>query len=197
MPHSFSRLSALLLIVLNAACTDTTNPRTHTNPHPKVRYDITLTIENAPGPFDSVEGSLQYDVTNNCVPMTGPVWNRMRMAPRAFPKIVFHKISENLYQSEVYADYFEDEDYFGLGACHWSLTAVFTSLRINKLSFDPYLLSNKLLAQQPVTTYYWRQRYFDNATEGSAWGVSSISKFPPELQGNVFSIMLTPKEASP
>ncbi|MQQ99823.1 hypothetical protein [Glaciimonas soli] len=39
------------------------------NPHPKMRYEITLTIKDAPGPFDAVTGFMQYDVTNEqCSP---------------------------------------------------------------------------------------------------------------------------------
>lgn len=200
MNRLFGSCLLYLLIVMTTACTDTQHPRTHLNPHPKMRYDITLTIENAPGPFDSVEGRMQYEVRNpECVPESGiPVMNPMRLPPKASPRITFQKLADGTYQGTIFADYFLDENYFGLGTCHWSLIAITTELKINKLSMVSHLMPEPLFAERAVTTYFARKDYLSNDTiERFSIGATAPSKYPPELQDGIFSVTLTPKEIIP
>lgn len=168
------------------------------NPHPKLRYDVTVTIDGAPGPFDSVDGFMQYEVTNKaCVPETGGPMNAMRLAPMANPAIAFKKVWDNTYKGAVYADYFLDEDYFGLGVCHWSLMAVITGLNINMLTLSPDLSSEQLFAQKSVTTYFVRQDYLTNDLKSISIGETSRSHYSADRQKDIFSITLTAKESAP
>ncbi|MGC1548013.1 MAG: hypothetical protein WA777_05740 [Rhodanobacter sp.] len=160
-----------------------------------MRYDITLTIDGAPGPFDSVGGYMQYEVTNKaCVPETGSPMNAMRIAPKAWPPIILHKISDNVYTGAVYADYFKDEDYYRLGVCHWSLLNIVTELKINKLTLDPDLTSDQLFSQSSVKSYFVHQDYLDNDMERSSYGIANPSDYPEIKQEDIFSITLTSKE---
>lgn len=166
------------------------------NPHPAMRYDVTITITGAPGPFDSVGGFMQYEVTNKaCVPETGGPMNPMRLAPMSNPPIVFTKVADNVYKGTVYADYFLDEDYFGLGVCHWSLMAVITELKINKITFSPDLSPEQLFSQQTIPTYFVRQMYESNSDiELSDPGEPNRFNYPPDRQEGIFTITLASRE---
>jgi hypothetical protein len=62
-------LAKMSLVLSTSACGSLMNPDIRQNPHPKMRYDITMTIEGAPSPFDSVNGHMQYDISNErCAP---------------------------------------------------------------------------------------------------------------------------------
>ncbi|HSX64072.1 MAG TPA: hypothetical protein VLF15_05050, partial [Pseudoxanthomonas sp.] len=95
------------------------------NPNAQQRYDITLTIADAPGSFASMEGSAQYEVVNlECLPPPnsnsgGYTSRKTRHVPFALTPV-----SETDYTAVVYADQLLDEDYHGRGICHWQLTHV-------------------------------------------------------------------------
>ncbi|MCD0244314.1 hypothetical protein JWH05_00225, partial [Xanthomonas melonis] len=50
------------------------------NPHPTQAYRITMTIEDAPGPFEWISGTAFYEMTNHkqCTPIepVAGVWNK-------------------------------------------------------------------------------------------------------------------------
>ncbi|SFS16813.1 hypothetical protein SAMN05216570_3388 [Dyella sp. OK004] len=168
------------------------------NPHPKMRYDITITIEGAPGPFDAVGGFMQYEVANKqCVPLTGGPMNPMRIPPLAHPPIDFKRVSDNVYTGTVYADYFLDEDYFGEGMCHWSLMSATARLKVMNRTFAPYLLPDELFSQKPVTAYFTRDEYLHNNVGYSSTGERDRSVFPSDQQQGLFSITLVAKEHLP
>jgi hypothetical protein len=57
------------LIVFSACDSSMNAPDIKHNPYPKMRYEITLTIKGAPGPFESIKGYMLYKVTNEqCAP---------------------------------------------------------------------------------------------------------------------------------
>lgn len=201
MKTSTASVLILSLVLTTSACSSHMNdPDIKQNPHPMMRYDVTITIEGAPGPFDSVGGFMQYEVTNlACVPETGGPMNAMRIPPNAFPRIAFNKVAENVYTGTVYGDYFQDENYYGLGVCHWSLTGVVTELKINKVTLDPYLSPEQLFSQRSVTSYFVRRSYLDSknaAVELSFYGEPDPSKYPADRQNGIFSITLTAKESA-
>lgn len=167
------------------------------NPHPKMRYELTMTIKDAPGPFDSIKGFVQYEVLNNaCVPETGGPMNAMRLAPQLYPALEFTRISDMEYRANVYLDLLQDEDYYGLGTCHWSMTGIVAKLGVGKGSLALGLSSNELLSQQPLTSYYVHADYTDRDTEGLRAGESKLSNLDQAHQIGAFSITLVAREAS-
>ncbi|WP_266169272.1 hypothetical protein [Dyella subtropica] len=199
MKSAFSLAFAVPFALITTACSSSMNtPDIKQNPHPKMRYEITVTIDGAPGPFDSISGFMQYEVTNKqCIPLTGGPMNAMRIPPTAHPAIDFKRVSDNVYTGTVYADYFLDEDYFGEGVCHWSLMSATARLKVKNLTLVPYLLSDEIFSQKSVEAYFVRGDYSDNDQERGSSGSRRSSDYPPELQKDIFSITLVAKESIP
>ena len=187
----------LALSTLTSACSmSTQHVDTKKNPHPKMRYEVTLTIDKPPGPFDSITGFVSYEVINKeCVPVTGAPMNPLRIPPMEDPEFTFTKVADNVYKTTVYADYFQDEDYFNLGVCHWSLMAVTARLKINKLTMTPDLFAEDLFSQKSATRYFVRQDYLANDTEGSSIGRLDPNNYPADRQKDVFGVTLSAKES--
>lgn len=196
MRTPFITLLTFALSAFTSACSMSTEKvDAKKNPDPKMRYEVTLTIDNAPGPFDSITGLMEYEVTNReCVPVTGAPMNPLRLPPKEHPEIQFIKVADNVYKGAVYGDYFQDEDYFGLGACHWSLTSVTTSLNVNKLSFIPRLSPDQLFSKKSATTYFVYRIRKNGDSNMSDFGEPSPSEYRSDRQKEVFSVTLSSKE---
>lgn len=138
-------------------------PEIKQNPRPKMRHEIILTIKDAPGPFESVEGRMQYDVVNkNCAPKDE--WTGVYQTPPSqYPPIVFSKISDYVYIGGLYLDMLEDEDYFGLGACHWSMFSAQVFLKAKAIIFDASISKNDLLAGNSAVIYFHKASYFSES----------------------------------
>ncbi|WP_090449140.1 hypothetical protein [Dyella sp. OK004] len=138
------------------------------NPHPKMRYEITIMIQDAPGAFESVNGSVQYRVKNDdCVPLQ-PV-SGARLVPEEDVHVTFHRVSEHEYKGTIYLDLLQDEDYYGLGVCHWGLVNVAAELKAGKMIFTPYIGVDQIIAQRPSVQYFLKSNYSGDASkEGAA-----------------------------
>ena len=167
------------------------------NPHPKMRYEIIMTIDGAPGPFDSVTAFVQYKVSNDrCVPLT-PISGATLPPERRFP-IAFTRVSDTVYKSVIYADLMEDENYYGLGICHWAVVAASADLKINGTSLSPAIFHDDIVAQKSVATYFVNRDYLDSSgTSGQERVVSGNTNrafYQPASRTDLFSIALAAKE---
>jgi hypothetical protein len=195
-------IAATLLIFLNLAlpaCGQSMkNPDIKLNPHPKMRYEIMLTIEDAPGPFDAVESFVGYEVVNgNCVPLTP--FTGATITPTKHVSMELTRISDKVYTGELYVDRLIDEDYFGLGLCRWSMTFTNFSLRIGNLVVAHSISLEHVLAVDSVTRYFNNQSYFSEdakSTKDSHPRVSSGNASRSEFKDpkNTFSTTLSSKE---
>ena len=227
MPRKVSFLHVALLTLLMAAgaCTPARNdmntptvgdasarasdaaeieaPRRKLNPGPKRAYTITLTINDAPGPFGSVEGVAQYDVENylecgKINPHTGVAYRMPSM--EAFK---LQKVSDREYQGTIHTDLIQDEDYYGRGVCRWKLTAVEVQLKATgapaETRFLPDMKDEQVLAQESVTKYFWKARYPRSKTDNfPSFGEIDRRKFSSEItDGALFTISLSATEARP
>src|ERR1700749_441278 len=101
-------LAALSFTDYSACGVAMNKPDVKLNPQPRMRYEITIKVDNAPGPFDRVEGVIDYRVSNeNCVPLT-PVTGAT-VAPEKRVPIVLPHSGGNIYKGEIYADLLQDE----------------------------------------------------------------------------------------
>ncbi|GLQ93038.1 hypothetical protein [Dyella acidisoli] len=164
------------------------------NTNPKVRYEITLTIKDAPGLFDSVTGFMQYDVANEqCTPyerFTGIY----RTPPGQSPPIAFSRVSDNQYKGTLHLDLLQDEDYYGLGVCHWSMTAAIARLKFQEATFSPDISQKQIVAQQSVTIYFPKSGYGDNSIKDMHYAGSTMSETVAHYRDDFFSVTLSSKE---
>lgn len=68
------------------------------NPHPTQRYELTFTIHDAPGPFDSVDADIQYEIGNTgCVP-SDPITGGKSKTPGIIRPILLTRASDMVYR---------------------------------------------------------------------------------------------------
>jgi hypothetical protein len=175
-------LAGLILsanFITSACGSSTTNPPViKFNPHPTKRYELTVTIKDAPGPFDSMQTYALYDVTDPfCVP-TYPGSGATNAPSKSVP-LTLTKVDENTCTGTFYSDLIQDEDYSGKGICHWKLSAVSMYLLHNKLTLPPMISWENILAGKPQTTYFSGLSYADASTEGVDAGIEEDGRLHP------------------
>lgn len=208
MKTVFALASILSLASITAGCGDSmNNPDIKHNSDPKMRYEITVTIDGAPGPFDSAEGTAFYQVNNKaCVPERGGPLNPLRLAPHTELPFGLTRINDHQYQGTIYLDLLKDEDYFGLGVCHWSLSNLAIELKVKKTTFSPIIGIDEIILLKPTPHYYLRSDY-TNASKGEERDVAgrahklatgpNTSGYEPQDQDNIFSVTIQAKESFP
>lgn len=93
-------------------------PELKRNPNPTA-YELTVKLKDAPGPFASIKGFMQYEtrLADPCLPdLGGMAGTRMRLKENV--PFELQQIDATTWRGVVYTDLFEDHDYFGLGPCH-------------------------------------------------------------------------------
>lgn len=166
------------------------------NPRPQQRYELTLSIDGAPGPFDSITGTVHYKVQNErCVPATPG--SGATLTPERNVPIEFVRINDHEYKGTLFVDLLQDEDYYGMGVCHWAVNTAWATLKIKGVEFSPAMDSRELLAQKPVPTYFVRSEYFNSSDERTAFGTPNRALFKPTTRTDIFSMTLTARETGP
>lgn len=173
------------------------------NPAPKQAYELVLTLKDAPGPFAIVEGVAQYDASNyaDCgriLPATGTAGRITSQEP-----VTLRKIGENEYRGTFYIDRMQDEDYYGRGVCHWSLTGVGAMLRATNGEADTRFLTfvdkKHMDAGSQLTRYYPRADYprIEEITGYGASGQEDPSSYRADLRDALFSTTTTVQKLAP
>ncbi|RZL68099.1 MAG: hypothetical protein EOP77_02430 [Variovorax sp.] len=189
----------LLVAISTAACGQSMEqPDIRFNPHPKMRYEITLKIEGIPGPLDAVEASAGYVVANEaCVPLTPFIG--ATLPPEKRMPIVLTKLDDTTYRGEIYVDQMQDADYFGLGLCRWSMISAGFGLERGNAVFVHSLWLADILGNKTIT------RYFNNLSYVGDYAKSRKDEHPFADYGradragfkdpaNSFSVTLTARE---
>ncbi|WP_448100791.1 hypothetical protein [Luteibacter jiangsuensis] len=162
------------------------------NPNPRMRYEITIEVNGAPGPFDRVEGVVDYRVANEaCVPMT-PVTGATVPPEKRVP-ITLTPAGDGTYKGEVFADLLQDEDYFGKGVCHWSVVAASANLFVKSVDFSAPLFRDDLLKGKATTRYYSNRSYATTHLDRVDVGEDDRAKYQDEANAT-FSITVRSEE---
>lgn len=107
-------------------------PDVNLNPAPKVRNNITLLILEDPADIVQIQAKINYTISNRkCVPVdlersfggSRPIFREGFSIP------IIHEHA-NEYSGFVYADALIDENYYGLGICHWKIDGI--GIEINR-----------------------------------------------------------------
>lgn len=176
--------------------------RAQLNPQPRRPYEITLVIENAPGPFAVVEGSAQYDVVNEdqCGNVNAASGTAERIT--SHEPVALTKVGDGEYRGTVFLDRMLDADYYGRGACRWELSTASIVLRATgaetETRFQPVMEARQLLAGEPVELYFWKGGYprseMDNYPDS---GMDSPEKFRPDIRNELFKMTLKAQGPQP
>ena len=177
------------------------------HPQPGQAYQLTMVIENAPGPFAMVEGSVQYNVANHlqCGQRNPASGTHSRIGTN--PELQWKLVAANTYIATVYPDLMMDEDYYGNGVCRWQFTEARARLKatgaVEETRFVPGFLAADILAAKTVTLYFWGGRYPADTpppSDGKGFpyfGDSNLDRVPLEQRNEFFTITLTAKEVQP
>jgi hypothetical protein len=122
----------LALLALSGCFRQIPPPDIKQNPARHEHYEVTMTLNDVPGPYDRLDAMVDYSVTNShCVPLT-PI-SGAALAPSKREPLSLSKIGPNTWKADFYADLFLDEDYYHEGVCNWAMVAV---------SFGPVVKEN-------------------------------------------------------
>jgi hypothetical protein len=189
----------VLALALTTGCSmthgDPKNPKK--NPHPVKRYEVTATAD-APGPWDSVKGYIGYDVINpECTP------EDKFLGVHAMPQdvgqdIEMTKVDDKTWKGYFYRDLIQDEDYYGLGVCHWDATSVGGTFVAHGETFGSGDTLEVLLKKGSQTEYFKKSEYLDHSLTGDQALVSTAAT--PEVVQHpdaFFPITVSVKEVVP
>ena len=173
---------------------DPSNPAK--NPHPVKRYEVTAT-SYAPGPWDSVEAYIGYEVINTkCVPRDS--FTGGQSVPNIGLDIPMTRVDDHTWNGYFYRDALQDEDYFKLGMCHWDVTDVSASFSAHGINFSSGSLLKNFLSSTSQTEYFKKSSYNDR----DLVGIGALQFLPssPEVVKHAdafFPITVTVKEVTP
>lgn len=178
-----------LLVITNAACGQSMKqPDIKLNPHPKMRYELTLSVQDAPGPFESTMGYMEYETDKTCVPEQ-PISGHQSQVRFSIP-FTFEQVDPTTYRGVVYLDMIQDEDYYGLGVCRWELMIVNVQLGAAGAIFNQGFQGAKIAAQQSGASYFLKRAYNDKSGDSGMPALDNTTRRRDEF----FSTTLTAKE---
>lgn len=166
------------------------------NPHPVKRYEVIATSD-APGPWDSIEAYIGYDVINKkCVPQDW--FTGAQNVPNTGIDVDMVRVGENTWKGYFYRDKLQDEDYFDMGVCHWDVTSVGISAVAQGVRFNWGDMLGSLLHEGTWTRYFKKSVYGNQSFARS--GTLDLGPTDPEVlqrPSNYFRTTITVKEATP
>ena len=159
---------------------DSTNPAK--NPHPVKRYEVTATSD-APGPWDSIEGYIGYDIAKaddgiaKCVPMNKFLGEQSLTSIGV--DIPMTRVDDHTWRGYFYRHALQDEDDFKLGVCHWDVTSVSVSTTAQGVRFGWGSMLDELLHKGPETRYFKKSVYGDRSF--AQYGAPDLDPADPML----------------
>jgi len=167
------------------ACGGNVEPSIHLNPNPSMHYEITYRVNDPAVIFDAVEAIGSYQVTNEaCAPLI-PI-SGVRKAPNKVLPLEVRAIDRSTYRVAVHPDALLDENYFGEGVCHWSLTATTLVLKRQGKELSASYMSKDMYEGRETLIYYPRN-WLRSAPGGFIEGGSTSSSIYPN-RDDLFTI---------
>jgi len=203
---------AALAVTMTTACTPGADePRQlqkseyKSNPAPQQRYELTMEIHNAPGPFGFIAAGTSYNAPNCYYYVPTLVPHDVSDWPKAQKSIEMVQVSDTQWKGIFYADAMLDQDDgSGKRTCHWNLVGAWVSLRATSAREDtPFiadLSEQDLHAEKAVTFYFYKGTYsqppifIDDAHGKRPMSVdgSGRSQFGPAItDADLFTITLS------
>jgi hypothetical protein len=184
-------VSALALITgCSMTHGDSENPKK--NPHPVKRYEVTATAD-APGLWDSVKGRVAFKVVNReCVPQDS--FTGARNVPNTNFEFEMTRVDDKTWKGYFYRDLLHNEDYFGLGVCHWDVSQASPSFNEHGENFVP---ASGLESTKPYTEYFKKSDFTDRSQTTGGYGTTPTDPEITQHHDAFFPITVTVKEITP
>lgn len=163
------------------------------NPAPKEGIEVSLQIDDAPGPFASFSGNASYQ-SFNCDYVTSE-WAGARASPTKQLPLTVSRQGDNRFVVTAYRDALLDEDYYGKGVCKWDMLSVRVGFRATGAQEDTVyvvdLNADKIQPGSVIKRYYWKGGYpqLSGATGAGFSGGQSPAEFESSRRANLFSIV--------
>jgi hypothetical protein len=194
--------ASLLVLTLITGCSHSMNEvdagsvKAHLNPHPKERYELTFTVHDAPGPFDSVTADVLYVVNNPmCIPHD-PFTGGQSKSPGVTRPIPLERIAPQTYRGEVTTDLLADEDLFGLGVCHWNVMSAGIGLVAHGVTFSAGIVRKEIEAENATSTYFAKESYSSGTADLGEDG-RYLSPYVKSSPDKFFHVIVSAKRIAP
>jgi hypothetical protein len=187
-------LSTFFLVLLAsglAACGGSREPQVASNPNARMA-DVEISIEGVPGPFDTANATANYAVDNVACAPAQPI-SGAQLAPQRKIPVELRKVSGTRFEGSMLLNPFIDQDYYGLGPCHWVVAGLTVTVKQGRKTFDVILPGKEAERKETFATYFPKSGYSD-AGSTRVFGVHNLSRFAnPD---DAFSITVKAKEAT-
>jgi len=167
------------------------SPHIKHNPHPKMRYEFTLTIHDAPGQVDSVTGWMQFSVEDKRCAPTQPISGAQILPPDQHVTFVVTPNTDGTYTGTVYLDLLQDEDYYGMGTCRWKLPLAGMTLKIGDATFSTSIQLKNILAQESMMEYLLKDPPPPSRHDIGIPAETPASEYAAKTPGKFFAAQLT------
>lgn len=164
------------------------------NPHPTA-YQVSVSIKDAPGPFEVFDAAMQYQVLDpSCRPDLGGMAGTRATLVEWVP-VKFVPSGDGGYHGVIYENLLKDEDYYGLGICHWKMVAVQFRLKASSkpsdAEFSYHLHHDEVMDDARIKAYFWKGMYPKASVDGlTVPANASPEKFKAELRGDLFYLQV-------
>ena len=173
-------------------------PVINRNPHPTA-YEVNVAIKDAPGPFEVVDAAMQYQVLDpSCRPDLGGMAGT-RAALVEWVPVKLLPASNGGYRGVIYEDFLKDDDYYGLGVCHWTMVAVQFRLKATSkpsdAEFSYHLHRDHISDGASLKAYFWKGMYPRSPVDGmTVPGNETPDKFKTEVRNQLFYLQMDLKK---
>lgn len=122
-------------------------------------------FSSLPGSIRLSDAELHFEVQNReCVPMDyGRAWGGVRLPPAYGLPAHISRASDGALIVNVPKDALIDEDYFGLGVCHWALQSVSLPFASDRARFVASVSADEILAGKDLVLRYLVSDYTSGA----------------------------------
>ena len=111
--------------------------------------------------------------------------------------MTLQKIDDNTYATTVSEDAFLDEDYYGLGVCHWALGTASVHFHSPATQFVGGISADQLTAEAEVTEHYLVRDFAQKPAVGDVvFGEDAPNFYLPSL-GPQFKLSISARREAP
>ncbi|MDO4642090.1 MAG: hypothetical protein Q4A84_10415 [Neisseria sp.] len=184
-----------------------TEKRFQLNPHPTKAYRIKIKINDAPGPLKLMGDMDVGYLADNC----SYIINKLEGAtakPEKDLQTKIQQIGQNEYETVIFLDAIQDEDYFGNGVCHWKpygFSTLFKATgKLEETGFSIGDIIENLIEKRTITKYYWKGGYpyyknddgsiYDNSITDDGVLQQSLNMYTDEQRKNLFNVIISIEE---